>query len=124
LSGQWKPGCKLIASAVFRTPGSSGYFESALAVCAYIDKDYITAERWARLADVRANPIYHVILTAILGQVGKTEEARSEQQWLEAHASAFMDNIRNEVAVRLVRREDQLHFIDGLKKAGLSIPDE
>ena len=62
LSGQWKPGCKLLASAVSRTPGSSSYFETGLAVCAYIDKDYITAERWARSADVRVNPIYHVIL--------------------------------------------------------------
>lgn len=123
LSGQWQPGCKLIASAVSRTPGSSGYFESALAVCAYMGKDYITAERWARLADVRVNPIYHVILTAILGQLGKTEEARTEQQWFETHAPAFLDNIRNEIAIRVVRRADQLHFIDGLKKAGLSIPD-
>ena len=124
LSGEWKPGCKLMASAVSRNPRPSGYFESGLAVCAYIDKDYITAERWARLADVSANPIYHVILTAILGQLGKTEEARSEQQWLKTHAAAFLDNIRNEIGVRVVRREDQLHFIDGLKKAGLSIPDE
>jgi TolB-like protein len=124
LSGEWKPGCKLIASAVSRNPEPSGYFESALAVCAYIDKDYITAERWARSADVRFNPIYHVILTAILGQLGKTEEARIERQWLETHASTFLENIRNEVAVRLLRREDQLHFIEGLKQAGLSIPDE
>ncbi len=124
LSGQWKPGCELIASTVTRTPGPSGYFESALAVCAYIDKDYITAERWARSADVRVNPIYHVILTAILGQLGKTEEARTEQQWFETHAPTFLDNIRNEIAVRLLRREDQMHFIDGLKKARLSIPDE
>ena len=124
LSGEWKPGCKLIASAVSRNPQPSGYFESALAVCAYIDKDYMTAERWARLADVRANPIYHLILTAILGQLGKTEEARSERQWLAVHAPTFVDNIRNEVAVRVVRREDQLHLLDGLKKAGLSIPDE
>ena len=124
LSGQWKPGCKLVASAVSRNPQPSGYFESALAVCAYIDKDYITAERWARLADVRANPIYHLILTAILGQLGKTEEARSERQWLAVHAPTFVDNIRHEVAVRIIRREDQLHLLDGFKKAGLSIPDE
>lgn len=123
LSGQWKPGCKLLASSVSRTLGSSSYFETGLAVCAYIDKDYITAERWARSADVRVNPIYHVILAAILGQLGKTEEARSEQRWLKTHASAFLANIRNEVAVRLLRREDQLHFIDGLTKAGIAIDD-
>ena len=122
LSGQWKPGCKLVASAVSRNPQPSGYFEFALAVCAYIDKDYITAERWARLADVRANPIYHLILTAILGQLGKTEEVRSERQWLAVHAPTFVDNIRHEVAVRIIRREDQLHLLDGFKKAGLSIP--
>ncbi|WP_187277128.1 hypothetical protein, partial [Phyllobacterium endophyticum] len=105
LSGQWKSGCKLIASAVSRNPRPSGYFESGLAVCAYVDKNYIEAERWARGAEIPGNPIYHVILTAILGQLGKIEEARSQQQWLKTHASAFMDNIRNEIAVRLVRRE-------------------
>jgi hypothetical protein len=88
-----------------------------------VDKNYIEAERWARGAEIPGNPIYHVILTAILGQLGKIEEARSQQQWLKTHASAFMDNIRNEIAVRLVRREDQLHFIEGLKKAGVSIPE-
>ena len=123
LVGQWKPGCKLIASAVYSTPGSSGYFESALAVCAYMDKDYVTAERWARLADVRVIRFIMSYSPQFSGSSAKLRRPAASSNG-SSPASTFMDNIRHEVAVRVIRREDQLHFIDGLRKAGLSIPDE
>ncbi|MCA1371908.1 hypothetical protein I6F15_32410, partial [Bradyrhizobium sp. BRP14] len=47
LSGQWRPGCELLSETVARNPGPVGYFEAALAVCSYIDGDYVAAERWA-----------------------------------------------------------------------------
>ncbi|WP_026619391.1 TolB-like protein [Ensifer sp. WSM1721] len=123
LSGQWRPGCVLISQAISRNPGPVGYFEAALAVCSYIEADYVAAERWARLADLRANPIYRVILLAILGKLGKTEEAREEQKWLETNVPGFLDNIRKEVALRIHRPEDQQHFIEGLREAGVSVPE-
>ncbi|MCA1371468.1 hypothetical protein I6F15_29655, partial [Bradyrhizobium sp. BRP14] len=118
-----RPGCELLSETVARNPGPVGYFEAALAVCSYIDGDYVAAERWARLADLRANPIYRVILLAILGKLGKTEQAHEEQQWLEMNVPGFLDNIRKEVALRIRRPEDQQHFIDGLREAGVSVPD-
>lgn len=123
LSGEWEPGCKLVSSAVSRNPAPPGYFEAALAVCAYVAKDYTTAERWAQLSDLRANPIYHVILMAILGKLGRMQEADVERLWLETHAPTILENIRHEVAARIRRPEDQLHFIEGLAQAGLSIPE-
>ena len=121
LSGEWRAGCKLVSETVARNPGPVGYFEAALAVCSYIQGDYLTAERWARLADLRANPIYRVILLAILGKLGKTEQAREEEKWLETNVPGFLGNIRKEVALRIRRPEDQQHFIDGLRDAGVSI---
>ncbi|WP_027232741.1 hypothetical protein [Phyllobacterium sp. UNC302MFCol5.2] len=122
LSGKWDEGCKLIASAVSRNPGPSGYFEAALAVCSYMAGDYVAAEQWSQLSDLGPNPIFHIIRMAILGKLGKREEADSERKWLEQNAPAFLPDIRNVVATRILRPEDQLIFIDGLRKAGLTIP--
>lgn len=123
LSGQWRPGCELVSETVARNPGPVGYFEAALAVCSYINGDYAAAERWAHLADLRANPIYRVILLAILGKLGKSDKAREERKWLEANVPGFLNNIRKEVALRIRRPEDQERFIEGLREAGVPIPE-
>lgn len=122
LSGEWSEGCKLVAGAVERNPGPLGYFETALAVCSYIAGDYPAAERWARLADMQTNPIYHLILLAILGRSGQTEEAAAELQWLHANAPELVRNIRHEVAMRVSRPVDQEKFMDGIRLAGLVLP--
>ncbi|ASP67338.1 hypothetical protein [Sinorhizobium meliloti] len=124
LSGQWRSGCELVSQTVERNPGPVGYFEAALAICSYIESDYVAAERWARLADLRANPIYRVILLAILGKLGKEEQAKEEQNWLETNVPGFLENIRKEIALRIRRPEDQQHFIEGLREAGVTIPED
>lgn len=121
LAGQWGRGCRLISSSVERNPGPMDYFQSALAVCSYMNRDYQEAERWARTANLRDNPIFHLILTAIYGQRGKLDEARLERQWLESHAPEYLADTRRQVTTRILRVQDQDHFIDGLRKAGLDI---
>ncbi|MDW9476449.1 hypothetical protein [Sinorhizobium meliloti] len=124
LSGQWRSGCDLVSQTAERNPGPVGYFEAALAICSYIEGDYLAAERWARLADLRANPIYRVVLLAILGKLGKEEQAQEEQNWLETNVPGFLENIRKEIALRIRRPEDQQHFIEGLREAGVTIPED
>jgi len=123
LSGRWKAGCELVAEAVARNPGPLGYFETSLALCSYMQQDYAAANEWIRAADVQANPLYHFVVAAILGQLGKTTEAASEREWIETNASDLLKNVHREVAMRIHRPEDQAHFIDGLVKAGLPIPE-
>lgn len=122
LSGQWDRGCALISKTLSLNPGPVGYFEAAMAVCRYMRDDYVAAERWVHMADLQANPIYHVILLAILGKLRKMEEAARERQWLETYAPSFLTNIRHEVALRIRRQEDQNLILDGLRQAGVSIP--
>lgn len=122
LSGEWKTGCALVAEAVSRNPGPIGYFEATLALCSYMQQDYATAEQWIRAADVQANPLYHLIVAAILGQLEKSAEAARERRWIEAHAPDLLENIRGEVAMRILRPEDQTHFLEGLAKAGIAVP--
>ncbi|WP_095694306.1 hypothetical protein [Sinorhizobium sojae] len=121
LSGEWGRGCHLVAEAVSRNPGPLGYFEASLALCAYMQQDYAAAEQWIRAADVQANPLYHFIAAAILGQLVKSEEAAREREWIEKNAPGILQNIRQEVALRIHRPEDQSHFLEGLAKAGLAV---
>ncbi|NVD37320.1 hypothetical protein HT585_00510 [Ensifer sp. HO-A22] len=122
LSGQWDQGCELVSKTLSLNPGPVGYFEAAMAVCRYMRHDYGAAERWVQMADLQANPIYHVILLAILGKLRKMEAAVRERRWLETHAPSFLTDIRNEVALRVRRPEDQRHILEGLRQAGVSIP--
>jgi TolB-like protein len=121
LSGDWARGCGLISRAVDRNPGPVDYFRAAMAVCNYMDGDYEEAERLARAVDLQDNPIHHLILTAIYGQRGKHLEAQLERNWLELNAPEYVAGARDEVARRILRTEDQEHFIDGLRKAGIDV---
>jgi TolB-like protein len=121
VSGQWARGCELVSQAVARSPGPVGYFETALALCAYMQSDYASAERWARIGDLPTNPINHMILLAILGQRGDAAGADIERQWLTRNAPKLLADIGEEVATRVARPEDRAHLMDGLTKAGLAV---
>jgi TolB-like protein len=121
LSGQWDRGCGLISKSIERSPGPMGYFQSAMAICSYMQQDYQAAERLARASNLPDNPVYHLILAATYGQTGKLIQAQVERRWLEANAPEVLQDTRREVAMRLMRAEDQDHFMDGLRKSGLAI---
>lgn len=124
LSGEWERGCRLLSQTIQRNPGPMDYYRSGLAVCSYMGADYPAAERWARAADLPDNPVYHLILAAIYGQMGKASEARLERSWLQQNAPAYLDGVRKEVSTRILRPQDQQHFLDGLIKAGFTVPAE
>ncbi len=121
LSGEWQRGCGLISQSIARNPGPMEYFQSAMALCSYMRQDYHEAERWTRTSNLRDNPIYHLILIAVYGQLGKLVEAQGERRWLEANAPEYLEDVHKEVAIRILRVEDQALFLDGLKKAGLDL---
>lgn len=122
MSGKWDTGCELISAAISRNPGPRGYYEVGMALCAYMRGDNQAAELWARMADLKYNPMHHLVLLAILGASGKLDEARREQDWLRVNAPVLMEDIRKEVALRLHRPQDQEHFLDGLRASGVAIP--
>ncbi|MEF0942958.1 hypothetical protein [Rhizobium sp. BR 362] len=120
-SGKWETGCELMSTAVSRNPGPIGYYEVGLALCAYMRRDYKAAELWARMADLKYNPMHHLVLLAIFGAQGKRDEAGREQEWLKSNAPMLLANVRIEVAKRLQRPSDQDLFLAGLKDAGIAI---
>ncbi|OWV83425.1 hypothetical protein ATY81_20920 [Rhizobium sp. R72] len=122
MSGKWDTGCELMSSAISRNPGPRGYYEVGLALCAYIRGDNQAAELWARMADLKHNPMHHLVLLAVLGASGKLDEARRERDWLQTNDPVLLGNIRKEVALRLHRPQDQERFLDGLRASGIAIP--
>ena len=121
LSGDWANGCPLVEQARERNPGPLGYYESALALCAYFAGDYPEAAMWIKKTGMPANPNYHLIAAAIFGEGGYTLDATRERNWLTANAPGLATDPRDELTARVGRAADIDHFIASLKKAGLPI---
>ena len=52
LSGEWPRGCALVSQALERNPAPLGFYDVALALCSYMQRDYQKAEFWIRKADI------------------------------------------------------------------------
>ncbi|EJZ20223.1 hypothetical protein RCCGEPOP_16213 [Rhizobium sp. Pop5] len=121
MSGKWQSGCELLSIALNRSIGPTGYYEAGMALCAFMKGDVEQAEQWARRSDLESNPTHHLMLLSILGAAGKMKEAELEKRWLDVHAPELLANIREEIALRLQRPEDQERFLNGLRASGLII---
>jgi len=119
LAGDWQRGRDLMLQVLDRNPGSLGYYESVVALTYYMQSDYRSAEAWIRKANLRENPIYHLIAAAIFGQLGQEEEAAQARDWLLTNAPEFLTELPQTVKLRNIRPQDQAHFFDGLRKARL-----
>jgi fatty-acyl-CoA synthase len=78
---------------------------------------------WVRKADLEKNPIYHFVAAAIYGQLGDATAAERERQWILAKAPGLLRDIHRELQMRIKAPRDQEHFLDGLKRAGFSLPE-
>jgi adenylate cyclase len=121
-SGEWDRGCQLVESAMQLNPNCPGYFYFAGGYNAYRQGKYQEVLE----AMARANmPSYfhsHAARAAALGQMGQYQEARKALQELLALRPDFATAARQEYGKW---HEPELieHLLDGLRKAGLDIPD-
>lgn len=122
LSGEWTKGCTLIAQALERGPAPRGYREMAMALCAYMQRDYQKAAMWIHKAHMAKNPAYHFIATAIYGQLGDVAAARREHRWILANAPELLKDVHRELVMRIKQPRDQEHFLDGLNRANIGVP--
>lgn len=121
MSGKWQSGCELLSIALNKGVGPRGYYEIGMALCALMKGDVEEAEQWALRSDLDFNPMHHLVLLSILGTAGRLHEAGLEEAWLNIHAPSLMANIRQELALRLQRPEDQERFLSGLRSAGIHL---
>lgn len=117
LFGDWTAGCALVQQARERNPGPLGYYESALALCAYQAGDLDEAAMWIRKSPMPDNPQYHVIAATILGEKGDPAAA-AEVTWIEHNAPKVYADARKELSARIGRTEDVDRFVASLQKAG------
>jgi len=122
-SGNWVEGCQLTKDAVARNPARMAYSEAALAMCAYFDGRYEEAATLIKRSPAVNNPTYHAMAAAFLAEAGHMEDADRERIWLEKNVPGLIKNLRPEVSMRLLRKQDVDFFIGSLKKAGLPIKD-
>ena len=108
--------------AMDRNPSPSAILEASLALCFYMQREYERAATLIRRADVRLNPLYHLIAASIYGQAGDTAAAQRERDWLLGNAPHLVRGLRQELTMRNMKPDDQAHFAEGLQKAGISVP--
>ena len=92
-------------------------------LCAFMRGDTQAAELWSRMSDLDYNPMHRLVLLAILGTLGKKDEAATQLTWLKTRSPALIPNVRREIGRRLARPEDQERFFAGLAAAGLPLDD-
>ncbi len=117
-SGNWAEGCQLTAEAVERNPARMAYSEAALALCAYFTGNYNEAAALIKRSPAVNNPTYHAMAAAFFAEGGYMEDAARERIWLETNAPGLIRNVRQEVSMRLLRKQDVDFFLGSLKKAG------
>ncbi|GAU85933.1 adenylate cyclase [Bosea sp. BIWAKO-01] len=121
--GAWARGTALLEQALARNPAHTDFYNGALAIHAYMQRDYRRAEALISQVDLEKFPLYHFIAAIIYAQLDmKPETAQERDQFLRMRPR-FFDNWDQEAAKRNYRREDAIHLADGARKAGFPVPD-
>ena len=122
-AGEWDRGCQMVESAMQLNPNCPGYFYFARCWNAYRQSKY--EEVLEAVARVNMPNYFHIpaIRAAALGQLGRRDEAQKAVQDVLALRPNFAAVVRQEYA-KWFDREQVEPIIDGLRKAGLEIPEE
>ena len=121
-SGEWDRGCQMVESAMQLNPNCPGYFYFAGCWNAYRQGKY--AEVLEGVARINMPNYFHVpaIRAAALGQLGRQDEAQKALQDVLALRPDFA--AASPGICQMVRHEQIEPILEGLRKAGLSIPDD
>lgn len=122
LSGRWDEGCRAMEDALARNPGPVPYYETGLALCAYIAGRTNEAADRIRAAAFPQVPIYHVMAAALFAEAGETADARRERDWLARNAPGLLADPAAQVGPRVGRAEDWQRFSRSLARAGIPMP--
>jgi adenylate cyclase len=123
LTGAWQRGRELVEQALARNPGHSGYYHAVLALIAYMQRDHDRALAEIQQANLEKFSIYHAVAAIIYAERGLMTEAHHEAaRFMELHPT-FLANLDAELARRNLRPEDRARLAQGLRKAGLPVPE-
>ncbi|ANP85972.1 adenylate cyclase [Rhizobium leguminosarum] len=123
IAGQWQRGASLLDEAIALNPGSGGFYHGTRALAAYMLRDNQTAVLEIRQANMQKFPLFHVVAAIIYAEAGMMDDARREGQVFVSMRPDFLPNIVTELAMRNMQPEDRDRLIEGLRKAGMTVPD-
>jgi adenylate cyclase len=123
VTGEWERGCEMVESAMQLNPNCPGYFYFARCCNAYRQGRY--AEVLEAVARINMPMYFHTpaMRAAALGQLGRREDAHKALQDLLALRPNFPAAAREEYS-KWYDSELVEQLIEGLRKAGLEIPED
>jgi TolB-like protein/Flp pilus assembly protein TadD len=121
-AGEWEQGCAMIERAAQLNPRHPGWYWFPLFYNAYRKGDYRGALSFALKINLPHFFYAHVVTAAAYGQLGDREAAGEALRELLALKPHFAATGRDDLA-RWYPAELVEHMMDGLRKAGLKIPD-
>jgi len=119
----WEHGVAIADEALSLNPHHPGWYRFASVMNAYRKGDYRAALDLAQKMNMPSYFATHAALAAAYGQLGEKEAARRAVGELLAQKPGFAEAARDEFAKWWGRSELLERFIEGLRKAGLVIPD-
>jgi len=121
-AGDWERGAVLMQKAINLSPKPPQYYYNYMALSHYIGRRYQEALMWAEKSTPPSFFWVYVNRAATYGQLGRIAEAQTDLKRLAEVYPNFAEHARRELRVWFWREKDVEHSIEGLKKAGLSIP--
>jgi TolB-like protein len=121
-SGEWDRGIALVDEALQMNPYHPGWYRFGHYWKHFRNREFQEALNAVRMINMPGYPYYHAALAAVCGHLDRSEEARRALQELLRLAPHFRERARGELGKWLSQEYVDL-FLEGLRKAGLEIPD-
>ncbi len=122
-AGDWDHGCALMSSAMQLNPNFPGWYYLPMFANAYRKGEYQAALDAALRVNLPGYFHGHSARAATFGQLGHIEDAQKALREVLALRPNFASEARREYA-KWYDREQVEQIVDGLRKAGLELPDE
>ena len=125
-AGQWDRGMALMEKARVLNPNHPNWFHRTYALNHYRVGEYEEALASFRKSDPEPGSFFAILwFAAIYGQLGKLTEARGAIEGLLELYPESLDRACHELFHKWNHTEDfVVHCVEGLRKAGLDIPDK
>jgi adenylate cyclase len=123
-AGEWESGLGMLEKAMALNPYHPGWYYFPLAFEHYRNGNYERALEEARKVNMPGYYPTHMTLAAIYGQLGRTKEALVSIENLLQLFPGYGTRAWEELEKWFTKPDMVEHVVEGLRKAGLEIPED
>ena len=123
-AGEWEAGIAMLEKAMALNPHHPGWYYFPLAFNRYRKGDYEGGLKEAQKVKMPGYHPNHMALAAIFGQLGRKEEAEDAMDELLRLFPDYGAQAREELGKWFLTADMLEHLVEGLRKAGLLIPED